>query len=180
MGDLPGSPFPHCTYKEDIWKEKRRHNVYISVFRVERRCGVECQCSRTFRTWETFQTWWTWCSHGFMGRREEDVMYLDSDEEWGVVCVSTLTWRTLWTWGKRRWMQVHRCVVVVRKEESGQALSAVHLSPGSPILNCTQSQCVWRMHWSQSCRLMYITIQVTMNFSKTVWSLSPHDLLWLM
>ena len=44
-------------------------------------------------------------------------MYLDSDEECGVVCVSTRTWRTSWTWGKRRWMQVHRCVVVIRREK---------------------------------------------------------------
>ena len=51
------------------------------------------------------------------GKKREEVMYLDSDEECGVVCVSTLTWRTSWTWGKRRWMQVHRCVVVVRREK---------------------------------------------------------------
>ena len=51
------------------------------------------------------------------GKKREGVMCLDSDEECGVVCVSTRTWRTSWTWGKRRWMQVHRCVVVIRREK---------------------------------------------------------------
>ena len=58
--------------------------------------------------------------------------------------------------GKETKMQVHRCVVVVEKGETGITLAAVHLSP----IHLTSNQLIL------NASLLYVTKHVTMTFPK--------------